>query len=76
MLLLPPVRAQQRRFGVEGGGLSDGCSAAVSAALLTSAEVIKLRGCTLELEPTTEVNITFDLSQVGVECDCALAERR
>lgn len=35
MLLLPPVSLQQRWFGVEGGRLSEGCSLAVSAALLT-----------------------------------------
>lgn len=35
VLLLLPVGAQQRRFVVEGGSLSGGCSLAVSAALLT-----------------------------------------
>lgn len=36
MLLLPPVSLQQQRwFGVEGGRLSEGCSLAVSTALLT-----------------------------------------
>lgn len=34
MLSLPPVRLQRRRLAVEGGRLSEGCSLAVTAALL------------------------------------------
>lgn len=62
MLLLPPVRAQQCWVVAEGGRLSEGCSLAVTAGLLTTRWSNKAARIFAELEPTTEVNFTFDLT--------------